>query len=64
MIFGFFDSPAAVVPAYDPGLNVPCPVCNDLFQDAMKSLKSQGIDFIALKWHESAGRYVVPEVCE
>ena len=36
----------------------------DEFQDAMKSLRSQGTEFIALKWHESAQRYVVPEICE
>lgn len=27
MTFGFYDSPLADAPAYDPGLNVDCPVC-------------------------------------
>lgn len=26
-IYGYFDSPYQVIPAYDPGLGVPCPVC-------------------------------------
>lgn len=34
-IFGFFDSPSATVPAYDPGLGVACPVCGDLISKPM-----------------------------
>lgn len=34
------------------------------FNDAMVTLRQLGIEFIALKWHESAQRYVVPEVYE
>lgn len=26
-VFGFFDNERQQVPAYDPGLNVPCPYC-------------------------------------
>jgi hypothetical protein len=26
-IYGYFDSPDQTVPVYDPGLDVPCPVC-------------------------------------
>lgn len=26
-IFGYFDDPDQTVPAFDPGLEVPCPIC-------------------------------------
>lgn len=31
------------------------------WQTAMNAIQSQGQDFVALKYHAGAGRYVVPE---
>lgn len=38
MIYGYFTQANQDVPEYDPGLNVNCPICNQLLSAPMKTI--------------------------
>lgn len=38
MIFGYFDDPSQTEPAFDPGLDVDCPICHTKLSRPMKTI--------------------------
>ncbi len=43
MVYGYFDNPLQETPAYDPGLDVDCPVCYDRLSHPMKTISVMAV---------------------
>jgi hypothetical protein len=43
-IFGYFDDPAALAPAFDPGLSVDCPFCSKPLSEPLRTISFTALD--------------------
>lgn len=43
MNYGYFTNATDETPAYDPGLNVPCPICHTLLSMPVKSISLMAV---------------------